>query len=157
MSFPFASEAWIKALQSELNQSPSYHDSARNWEGDFYFVITLEGGAPPIYLYMDLWHGECRAANLVADPAARSPEFVIEAPLATWRKVIEKKLDPIQGLVTRQLKLKGPLIKVLRAPMAAMNLVQCCTHIDTEWPPAGGQPVAAEAKPDEAAAIAGRN
>jgi putative sterol carrier protein len=140
MSIPFATEAWIQALQSELNQSASYRESARNWEGDFYFVITLTDGAasavPPVYLYMDLWHGECRAACAVADPAARSPEFVIEAPLATWRKVVEKKLDPIQGLVTRQLKLKGPLTKVLRAPMAAMNLVACCTHIDTEWAPA---------------------
>lgn len=149
MLIPFASDAWIKALQAELNQSQSYHDSARNWEGDFYFVITFEGGAPPVFLYMDLWHGECRGAYVVADPTALSPEFVIEAPLAIWRKVVEKKLDPIQGLVTRQLKLKGPLTKVLRAPMAAMNLVQCCTHIETEWPPAGVLP--------EAAAIAGRN
>ncbi len=135
MSIPFASEAWIKALQAELNQSQSYQESARTWEGDFYFVVTSAGERPPAYLYMDLWHGECRAAYAVADPAALTPEFVIEAPLATWRKVVEKKLDPIQGLVTRQLKLRGPLVKVLRAPMAAMNLVQCCTHIDTEWPP----------------------
>jgi putative sterol carrier protein len=136
MSIPFASDAWIKALQAELNQSQSYQESARNWEGDFYFVITLEGGAPPVYLYMDLWHGECRDAYAVENPGALSPAFVIEAPLATWRKVVEKKLDPIQGLVMHRLKLKGPLIKVLQAPMAAMNLVQCCTHIDTEWPSA---------------------
>jgi putative sterol carrier protein len=134
MPTPFLSDAWIKALQAELNESQSYQASARNWEGDFYFVITLEGGAPPVYFYMDLWHGECRAAYAVVNPDALSPEFVIEAPLATWRKVVEKKLDPIQGLVMHQLKLKGPLVKVLRAPMAAMNLVQCCTHIETEWP-----------------------
>lgn len=36
-----------------------------------------------------------RAAYEVADPATRQPEFTIAAPLQTWRKVVEKKLNPI--------------------------------------------------------------
>jgi len=136
MSILFGSDAWIKALQDELNQSESYRAAARNWEGDFVFVVQMGPETPAVQLYMDLWHGECRSAYRAASPVPLTPEFVIEAPLATWRKVVEQKLDPIQGLVTRQLKLKGPLIKVLRAPMAAMYLVQCCTHIPTEWPEA---------------------
>ena len=139
MAILFGTDEWIKALAAELNQSEAYRSSASHWEGDFYFVIT-DQGAPPVYLYMDLWHGECRAAYGVTNPAALTPEFVIEAPLATWRKVVDKKLDPIQGLVTRQLKLKGPLAKVLRAPMAAMNLVQCCTRVTTEWPTSLAKP-----------------
>ncbi len=134
MPIPFASDAWIKALQAELNQSESYRAAAQHWEGDFAFVVHLDRESPPVSLYMDLWHGACRAAYRADNSSTLMPEFVIEAPLATWRKVIEQKLDPIQGLVTRQLKLKGPLVKVLRAPMAAMTLVQSCTRIDTEWP-----------------------
>ena len=134
MAILFGSDAWIKALQAELNQSERYHDAARDWEGDFAFVVRQGEAAPAVYLYMDLWHGECRAAYRAENPGQLAPEFVIEAPLATWRKVVEQKLDPIQGLVTRQLKLRGPLVKVLRAPMAAMVLVQCCTRIETEWP-----------------------
>jgi putative sterol carrier protein len=45
-------------------------------------------------------------------------------------------LDPIQGIVTRQLKLSGPMVKVMRAPKAAMALVKCCTRIETAWPEA---------------------
>jgi putative sterol carrier protein len=81
-----------------------------------------------------LWHGECRAAFAVEDPAAHAPEFTIEASLPVWRKVISGQLDPIQGLMTRQLKLRGQLLKVMRAPRAAAELVRCCTHIETEWP-----------------------
>ena len=48
--------------------------------------------------------------------------------------VIEKKLDPIQGLVTRQLKLQGNLMKIMKAPKAALELVNCCTLVPTEFP-----------------------
>ena len=150
MPIPFATDAWIKALQDEINRSGPYRAAARNWEGDFYFVISADTVSPAVYLYMDLWHGECRAAYVAANDSTYVPEFVIEAPLAVWRKVIEKKLDPIQGMVTRQLKLKGPLVKIMRAPLAAMLLVQCCTRVDTQYPEAG-QPLA----PAMAAAPAG--
>jgi putative sterol carrier protein len=134
MPIPFPTDAWIKALMMELNRSEGYRAAAKDWEGDFYFVVTGDGLANPVYLYMDLWHGECRTAYEATDPAAKAPEFAIEAPLLTWRKVIEKKLDPIQGLMMRQLKLKGPLVKIMKAPRAATELVHCCTRIETQWP-----------------------
>jgi putative sterol carrier protein len=134
MALPFPSDDWVKALREQINISASYRQSARNWEGDFYFVIQAGEGLPAdVYLYVDLWHGECRDAYQVSDPAARTPEFEIGAPLPIWRKVIEKKLDPIQGLITRQLKLKGNLVKIMRAPTAAAELVNCCTKVDTSW------------------------
>jgi putative sterol carrier protein len=134
MAIKFPSDAWIQALRDELNRSQNYREAARNWEGDFYFVVSGQAGTPDVSMYMDLWHGECRVAEVAADPQARNPEFVIEAPLATWRKVLERRLDPIQALVTRQLRLKGQLLKVMRAPRAATELVHCCTLIETEWP-----------------------
>jgi putative sterol carrier protein len=134
MAIKFPSDEWVKALMVELNQSPAYREAAKNWEGDFYFIVGAQDGVPATHLYMDLWHGECRAAYAVPDPQAKSPEFAIEAPLATWRKVLSHQLDPIQGLITRQLKLRGQLLKVMKAPRAASELVRCCTLIDTEWP-----------------------
>jgi putative sterol carrier protein len=120
---------------TELNQSEGYREAAKTWEGDFYFIVNAGAGVrQDMYLYMDLWHGECRAAYAVADPASRTPEFAIEASLPIWRKVIEKKLDPIQGLVTRQLKLKGNMVKVMRVPKAAFELVNCCSRVETAWP-----------------------
>ncbi len=70
----------------------------------------------------------------MADESEKSPEFVIRAPLNTWRRVIGKKLDPIQGMITRQLKLQGNLMKIMKAPKAALELVNCCTRVPTEFP-----------------------
>jgi len=135
MSIPFPTDAWVKAAMVELNKSEAYRDAAKTWEGDFYFVVTAGEGIPKdVYLYMDLWHGACRDAYEVTEPSQKTPEFMITASLPIWRKVLGKKLDPIQGLVTRQLKLKGNMLKVMKAPKAATELVNSCTHVDTQWP-----------------------
>ena len=135
MAVKFISDEWIKALRKELNESEAYRQAARNWEGDFYFYITPGG---PIkeqdIFYMDLWHGECRDAFLVTDESARDPVFQMSAPLDIWRNVITKKLDVIQGLLTRQIKLKGNMAMIMRNVKAAQELVECCTHIETEFP-----------------------
>ncbi len=135
MGIPFATEAWIKALQEELNKSQGYQEAAKTWEGDFYFVVTAGDGIPAdVHMYMDLWHGECREAMEITDPATKDPAFVMSAPVDVWRKVVEKKLDPIKGLMTRQLKLKGNMMKIMKAPKAAIELVECTTRIQTDWP-----------------------
>ena len=135
MGVPFPTDAWIKARMDALNGSEAYREAASNWEGDFYFVVDAGPGvSDDVYLYMDLWHGSCREAFEAKDPSSKQPEFVMRAPLPTWRRVIEKKLDPIQGLMTRQLKLQGTMTKIMRAPKAATELVACCTQIETDWP-----------------------
>lgn len=135
MAIKFLSEEWIQALMQELNNSKAYREAARNWEGDFYFILEPEGNIKEkVIYYMDLWHGECRSACIVTDEKEKNPAFRISAPISKWRRVIEKKLDPIQGMVTRQLKLQGNLIKIMKAPKAAMELVNCCTLVPTEFP-----------------------
>jgi len=133
MPIAFPSDEWIAALMDELNRSEAYREAAREWEGDICFVATT-GPNAPVQLYMDLWHGECRAARRVSEPLARPPEFTLAGPLEVWRSVIEGRLDPIQAIVTRKLTLTGPLVKVARAPKAATALVDCCRAIETAWP-----------------------
>jgi putative sterol carrier protein len=135
MAFKFPSDVWLDALMQEINKSQAYQNAAKDWEGDFYFIVEPEGGLKDqVILYMDLWHGKCRSACVVTDDGEKNPEFRIWAPLIKWRLVIEKKLDPIQGLVTRQLKLKGNLMKIMKAPKAALELVNCCTLVPTDFP-----------------------
>ena len=85
-------------------------------------------------MYMDLWHGECREAQTYPDRSAKQPAFVISAPLPVWRKVIDKKLDPIQGMMTRQIKLQGDMVKIMKAVKAAKELVECTTRVPTQFP-----------------------
>lgn len=135
MAYRFPSDEWIKAMAEEVNRSEAYRKAAANWEGDFYFICEPGPGVPePVILYMDLWHGEARSAGAVSQESDKNPEFIIRAPIGTWRRVIEKKLDPIQGMVTGQLKLEGTMSKIMRYPKAAAELVNCATKVPTEFP-----------------------
>ena len=125
---------WVKQYEELIQNDADYKEAAKTWEGDFFFVI--EPGGPiseEMIMYVDLWHGKCRAAETVTDRAAKDPAFVISASEPVWRKIIEKKLDPIQGMMTRQVKLKGDMTKIMKAVKAAKELVECTTKVPTQF------------------------
>ena len=137
MTFLFGSDEWIKQYMQEINKSESYEKSALNWEGDFYFIVAPDKmyDDKAIY-YLDLWHGKCRHACLVEDESQFSPAFRMETSDANWKAIIDKKLDPIQGMMTRKIKLRGNMAKIMRYVKAAQELVKCATLEPTEFPPA---------------------
>jgi putative sterol carrier protein len=133
--FNFASEEWVQALKEAINSSAGYAEAAKTWEGDFYFIVEAGGPiAQETVMYVDLWHGVCREACLCPDRSLKNPAFVITASLPVWRKVIDKKLDPIQGMMTRQMKLQGDMVKIMKAVKAAKELVECTTRVPTKFP-----------------------
>jgi len=135
MGLLFPSDAWVKTLMVEINQSAAYAAAAKNWEGDFVFVVEpADGQAKPVLLYMDLWHGACREAAEIPDESAKKAGYRLAAPLATWKKVLLKQLDPMQGMLSGQLKLKGSLPMLLKNVRAAKELVACCTLVPTDFP-----------------------
>jgi putative sterol carrier protein len=134
MAQKFPSDEWIKALSDQLNTSESYEKSAKDWEGDFVFVIepddAYDGTA---YLFLGLFHGKSPDAAMLASEDERQTEFVIHAPFSAWRQVIEGKLDPIQAMMTRKLKLEGNMMKIMRYPKAAKEIVDCCALVPTDF------------------------
>ncbi|MCB0147759.1 MAG: SCP2 sterol-binding domain-containing protein, partial [Caldilineaceae bacterium] len=114
MSFKFPSPEWVTAFDEQINTSDAYANAAKTWEGDI--TLVIEGGAG---IYLDLWHGKCRQAEFLTDPSSKSPEFQITADMEKWKKVLAGKLDPVQGMVTRQIKLDGNLVKIMKNVKAA--------------------------------------
>jgi len=134
MALKFPSDEWVKEFAEQLNASEAYEKSAKDWEGDFIFVSEPDKvSSETRYLFVGLYHGKCTDAAEVASEDERKAEYVIRAPYSTWRKVIEGKLDPIQGMMTRKLKLKGNMTKILRYPKAAKELVNCVSRVPTDW------------------------
>ena len=135
MSYYFPSDGWIKAVQEMLNASDSHNRSAKDWEGDFIFVVESdEVLKEPAYLHLQLYHGSSPGAAMADPDNLPETEYTLRAPYKTWKKVVDAKLDPIQGMMTGQLKLKGDLMKIMRYPKAAQEIVACCALIPTEWP-----------------------
>lgn len=136
MAFLFGTDEWIKAFMAEINKSTTYKESAADWEGDFYFIATpekiLDAG---LCFYLDLWHGECRNALLVADEGQHDPAYRIETSDVNWKNLVQGDLDPKVGIVTGKIKVKGDKIKVLRYVKSALEMVSCATRVPTEFPP----------------------
>jgi putative sterol carrier protein len=128
MGSPFPSQAWTDAFVEIVNTSDAYASAAKTWEGDITFVVEEGGG-----IYLDLWHGTCRAGEYLADPLGKPAEFKITTTKDKWRQVITGKLDPIQAMVTRQIKLDGNLVKIMKNVKAAQELVRCATQVDTDF------------------------
>jgi len=134
MAFKFPSDEWVKEFASQLNASEAYERSAKDWEGDFIFICEPDKAYPETrYLFVGLYHGKCTDAIELASEGEREAQFIIRAPFSSWRKVIEGKLDPISGMMTRKLKLKGDMMKVMRYPKAAKELVNCVSRVPTDF------------------------
>ena len=135
MALEFASDEWAKALMAALKTSPGYQDAAKKWEGDLTFIIEAEGGlSEPRYIYLDLWHGDCRDAFAMSSLDEKDSEFKLNAPYGIWKDVIQGRLDPIKGITRGKLKVKGPMLKIVKSPKAALELVKSAGQLDTEFP-----------------------
>lgn len=136
MAYMFGSDEWAKAFMEEINKNEAYAKAAADWEGDFYFVVQPKKMFDrQIVLYVDLWHGKCRDAKVVEDESQYSPEYKLIASDDNWKAIIDRKLDPIRGMMIRKLKLEGNMGKIMRYVKAAQELVNSATRVPTEFPP----------------------
>ena len=130
----FPSDEWIKDLSARLNASESYERSAKDWEGDLVFVVEPDDVfSNTACLFLSLYHGKSPDAALLASEDEREAEFVIRGPFSAWRQVIEGKMDAVQAMMMRKLKVQGNLMKIMRYPKAVKEIVDCCSRIETEF------------------------
>ena len=136
MPIKFPSDDWIKALSAELNASESYANAAANWEGDFLFVVQPDPAfQQTAYLYIDIEHGKSPSAMQVSSLEEKKAMYTISAPFSTWRRVIEGKLDAVQGLFSGKLKVRGNMAQIQRSPKVTTGFVECATKIPTNFEP----------------------
>jgi len=128
----FPSDQWIKIFKEELNKNKVYEEVAKTWEGDFLFVITPdEQLKKEVVFYVDLWHGKCRDAYLVKDN--KKAAFIFKGPYSNWKKVINKELDPIRGLIRGMFTVEGDSKVILGQTRAAQELVNTASKIPVDF------------------------
>lgn len=132
----FPSVEWLEEYAARINASGGYKEAAETWEGDLSYVIEAEpdNGVPEeLWLWMDLWHGECRGAELRAPEEGGKARFIIRAPYSRWKEVLRRELDPVKGMMQGKLKLKGDIAAIIRHVRAANELVDVAAEMPTEF------------------------
>jgi putative sterol carrier protein len=128
----FLTGEWAKLYCKALNDSAAYEAAGKGWVGDFLFIAEHEDGSI-IKLWIDLNDGKCRGTAEIKADEEKEAAFIMSGPYANWKLVAEKKLDPIQGLMTGKFKLKGDMAMVMRYTKAAVEMVNSIMAVpDTE-------------------------
>ena len=123
----YFSKEWSKEFCKALNNNEKYNKAAETWEGDFVFICNKESGEK-IYLYADLWHGNCRNVEMVDEN--KDAEFKIEGDYDVYVQVAKKEVDPIRALMEGSLNLDGDMSKIMRSTKAALELVNTITLVE---------------------------
>ena len=134
---------WALALQVALNASASYQHAASRWEGAVVLAcsdapspgLTAAGELLERGVYLDLWHGECRAARLANAADYASARYVLSADAATWLLVLDGDMAPTMAILRGKITLKrGTLGGLLPHVHAATALVVVAQGVDRRVP-----------------------
>lgn len=129
----FPTAAWLENFDQKLNSDEKYAKIAKNWEGDMYMIIEPEGNLKEqVNVYLDLWHGKCRNAELVTDITKYHPTFTLKAKYSNFAKVLKGEMDPMQAMLTRKLDVKGNMAVMMRNVPTVLDFVRCAREITTE-------------------------
>jgi putative sterol carrier protein len=126
----FPTPEWLKSFEEKLNTDEKYAKVGSKWEGDLCFVIQPEGNLKEkVILYLDLWHGKCRGAEVLQDPISHSPAFTLSAGYGNFARVLTGDLDPMQAMLTRKLGVKGNMAVMMRNIPTVLEFVRCAKEI----------------------------
>ncbi len=128
----------MAAYQDAINANEAYRAAGKDWT---FGVVAMVVNADPslgipedLCMWLDVHQGSCRGCKLMPAKDAQAADFMITAPYATWRTVIEGGLDPTKAMMQNKLKLvKGNMPTMVRFVTASKELVKSSEKIPTKF------------------------
>lgn len=141
MSHRFPSREWTEAYAAAVNANEAYRTAGKDWShGTVAMVVKADpaiGIEEDTGMILDVEGGRCRGTTYLTGMKAiedESPAFIIVAPYARWKEVIDGDVDPIKAMMQGKLKLtKGHLPTMLRFVESSRQLVQSAQRVPTEF------------------------
>jgi len=139
MALTFGTDAWAKALHTEINASSEYRNAAAKWGDGFNGNVLLVFEADPKFsttqsLLVELAKGECRGVAFLPGSSSEKAGFALKAPFSTWKEILERKTMAATAILTGKMKIEGDKMTLLKHTAAHRALVACAAAIDTEFP-----------------------
>ena len=136
MTLPVFSDAWALACSLVLNQNSAYREAAATWEGALLLHMAAQsGGTEARGVFLDLWHGECRAARAAEPGDEAEARYILTGSTSYWRLVLTGSVAPLVAIMTGKLKLtKGSLADLIPYVTAAKELVITAASVEAVFP-----------------------
>jgi putative sterol carrier protein len=133
-------EEWGRACCEEINRRPEYREAAAGWVGAVVLVMERDpalGVEEDRALWLDLHRGECRGTRPATPDDLEQAPYVMRAPPAAWRHILDGELDPIAAVMGGRLRLaRGSLFSLARFTGAAREMVAAAAAVPADYPPA---------------------
>ena len=130
------SNAWAAEVAAAINASAAYREAGRAWEGAL--LLAMLGDTPAeqdLRVWLDLQHGECRAARAATVADEELSRYVLSATRGTWQALLDGRLAPLMAILTGKLKLtKGNLAELLPFVGAAKEMMAAASGVEASWP-----------------------
>ncbi len=133
------SGAWANEWCRALNASERFRTAAASWEGALLVAVRADPAhaIEPGAVFLDLWHGECRAARPAGPGDAAAARYALTADAATWVQVLSGALDPLAAVMSGALELtKGSVASLLPYVAAARELMAAARGLGASPPAA---------------------
>lgn len=135
--YMYFSPEWAALWEKAIREDEQYRQSAATWEGS---VVLHVEQAPEygldidLFLFMDLWHGDCRSLRFVPQEAGEAGDFMISGSLERWMQIGKKELDTTKAMMQGKLKLKGDLPTIVRAIRPTQRLTELSVEVGGIFP-----------------------
>lgn len=114
----FPSRGWAEAAMAMVNADPESVEAARGWSGDFGLVIEAEAGK--LEEHFVAWvrpeGGRIAELRVLVDPDdldELEPAYRVRAPYSVWKGLLLGRVDPVQAILQRQLRIDGDVQPIL--------------------------------------------
>jgi putative sterol carrier protein len=129
---------WALAWRDEILANPTLKAVAGNWVWPLVLIMKADpelGLECDRSVYLDLYQGVCRAARLATPDDLEQAPYLLSADPRTWKQVLDRRLEPLVGVMRGKLRLvKGSVAVVLPHVRAAMELVEAAIRVETSYP-----------------------
>lgn len=132
---------WASKIEEKIQNDRRYKEVAKTWEGSVTLVFKADsapGLDSDLFVFMDLWHGQCHSVKIVPNEIGRSADYVLEAKYERWKRVFKKDLNVVKEIATNQLKLVPfnfkKAGKLASAAQAAIRLVDLAGEVSDKFP-----------------------
>ncbi len=126
------SEEYLAEVKKRINEDKEYEKLAKNVNDSYTLLLQAEPdkGIPEDVIVgftiengkmTDIWRGD------------RKTNFILSAPYGVYVDIITGKLNVNKAFITRKLRVKGSLPKLLKTAKATDRLVEVLRGIPTEF------------------------
>lgn len=128
-----------RSVRRKAQQSEDYAEDGAEWgvdfDGSFLFEIQPDDvyDGDPIYLYLDLYDGNCRDTSVLSDADEVDQGFALRAGYSDWKALINGELNPIEAILSGPFELEGDRIKVMQWSSAGVTMTELAAEVDTEF------------------------